>query len=289
VEWIKMRKSLSTDADVLRLSHLLGVDTYSVVGRLHKLWSWLDENTADGCAVSATGVFVDKITECDGFADSLRVIGWLTGDDWDLQFPNFTRHNGESAKKRAQAAVRMAKSRSNVALKAQQGSDVLSAPEKRREEKKEEVTNVTSVATTKIVWSVADGFSNISDEDKTRWSEAYPAVHIDRALAAAHEWLLANPAKARKSNWRRFVTSWLQREQDRGGDTRSNRAGPGGAAADAAYRKRKNRELREQLRQDKLRAERERAADAAEDGATTNHTRNGQHAVGGTLGLFKTA
>lgn len=39
------------------------------------------------------------------------------------------------------------------------------------------------------------------------------------------EWLKANPTKAKKSNWLRFITNWLARQQDRGGDTPSNGAG----------------------------------------------------------------
>jgi hypothetical protein len=39
-------------------------------------------------------------------------------------------------------------------------------------------------------------------------------------MLAMEQWLKANPAKARKSNWRKFVTSWLAKEQDRGGDLR---------------------------------------------------------------------
>jgi hypothetical protein len=35
-------------------------------------------------------------------------------------------------------------------------------------------------------------------------------------------WLAANPARARKSNYERFITNWLAREQDKGGDMRSN-------------------------------------------------------------------
>jgi hypothetical protein len=33
-----------------------------------------------------------------------------------------------------------------------------------------------------------------------------------------HQWLLSNPQKAHKKAWRRFVTNWLSRAQERGGD-----------------------------------------------------------------------
>jgi hypothetical protein len=67
-------------------------------------------------------------------------------------------------------------------------------------------------------WDRDAGWSGIVDEDRARWAKAYPAVDVDRQLAAMTEWLLANPAKAHKSNWRKFVTNWLTRRQDAGGD-----------------------------------------------------------------------
>jgi hypothetical protein len=69
-----------------------------------------------------------------------------------------------------------------------------------------------------IFWTKANGFSGITEKDHSEWKEAYPACDITRQLAAMHQWLLANPAKAKKSNWRKFVTNWLLRQQDRGGD-----------------------------------------------------------------------
>jgi hypothetical protein len=40
-------------------------------------------------------------------------------------------------------------------------------------------------------------------------------------LLRATSWLKANPSKAHKSNWRRFVVSWLTRSQDKGGTNRT--------------------------------------------------------------------
>ena len=41
-----------------------------------------------------------------------------------------------------------------------------------------------------------------------------------------HEWLIANPTKATKSNWQRFATNWLKSEQDKGGDMRGQLGKP---------------------------------------------------------------
>ena len=81
----------------------------------------------------------------------------------------------------------------------------------------------SSSAPTQIRWNPQDGWTGITADDREAWSTAYPACDIDRQLAAMQEWLRSNPEKARKSRWRRFITNWLQRHQNRGGDTRGNR------------------------------------------------------------------
>ena len=59
-------------------------------------------------------------------------------------------------------------------------------------------------------------FLHITIEDKSGWFDAYPACDIDQELREMREWLLANPTK-KKSNYRKFITNWLSREQDKGG------------------------------------------------------------------------
>lgn len=74
-----------------------------------------------------------------------------------------------------------------------------------------------------LAWSEAEGWSGITEKDMNDWKIAYPACDITRQLASANQWLLSNPAKARKTQWRRFITGWLSRSQERGGDSKSNR------------------------------------------------------------------
>jgi uncharacterized protein YdaU (DUF1376 family) len=75
----------------------------------------------------------------------------------------------------------------------------------------------------RIVWDASGGWHGITDADREAWRVAYPAADLRVELAKAHEWLRANPAQARRSNWRRFVTGWLTRCQDRGGTHREPR------------------------------------------------------------------
>jgi hypothetical protein len=70
-------------------------------------------------------------------------------------------------------------------------------------------------------WSADSGWEGITDADRAEWSQAYPAADLPVELAKATQWLKANPKKARKSNWRRWLTTvWLSKCQDRGGTHR---------------------------------------------------------------------
>jgi hypothetical protein len=77
-----------------------------------------------------------------------------------------------------------------------------------------------------VSWSADAGWQGITDADRQEWRQAYPACDLEPELARATAWLKANPTKAHKSNWRRFIVSWLTRSQDRGGTNRTPGARP---------------------------------------------------------------
>lgn len=57
------------------------------------------------------------------------------------------------------------------------------------------------------------------------WSEAYPAVDVRAELKKMIAWLDANPKKKKTSKGiARFITGWLEREQNRGGRFRQQSA-----------------------------------------------------------------
>jgi hypothetical protein len=90
------------------------------------------------------------------------------------------------------------------------------------------VSNLISFNSKEKVWL------NLTEDDKRGWSEAYPACDVGVELTRMREWLIANPTKAVKSNWRRFITNWLSRSQDRGGTNRTaGKRGDDFAALDA--------------------------------------------------------
>lgn len=79
-----------------------------------------------------------------------------------------------------------------------------------------------AIASTPLRWSEAGGWEGVSEELISELKPAFPACNIERQFLAMGQWLKANPAKAKKSNWRRFVDNWLRRQQDRGGDITRN-------------------------------------------------------------------
>lgn len=140
-DWIKMRVDLSDDPAVISMACALDLDEFGIVGRLHKLWSWADKHCSAGHAKSVTNVWIDRYIGHAGFAQSMVDVGWLTITETGVEFPNFDRHNGASAKTRAEATERKRQERlSNlrhepVAPLSQKSCDKsVTREEKRREE-----------------------------------------------------------------------------------------------------------------------------------------------------------
>lgn len=75
-----------------------------------RLYSWLDENTADG-VVYASREEIDGVAQLRGFAASLERSGWLSFDGDLCTVSNWDEHNGQNAKRRAQSARLMTRLR----------------------------------------------------------------------------------------------------------------------------------------------------------------------------------
>jgi hypothetical protein len=112
-EWIKMRLDLGDDPAVVKIALELRIAQDEVVGKLHRLWSWADKHTIDGSAPGITPKWVDKYVGRRGFADAMKNADWLVFTEAGVQFPNFDRHNGLSAKRRGENTIRQRLSRAD--------------------------------------------------------------------------------------------------------------------------------------------------------------------------------
>ena len=246
-DWIKYRVGLPTNPRVVRIAGLIRKPIHQVTGALMALWAIGDQHTTDGVLDGYTPEVLDEVVGIKGFSDALKTVGWLEIGEGSLTIPKFDEHNSQSAKRRALKAKNMARYRGRSVDRTGPQNDhavtTQGPPEKEKEkEKEEEKTKGISPAAAQLPplgageapplpakpkpppvnWDPLGGWRGIDERRRTAWAAAYPACNLDRQLAAMHAWLTANPERARKSNYERFITNWLKKEQDRGGDMRSN-------------------------------------------------------------------
>jgi hypothetical protein len=154
-DWIKMRRELGQDPDVIQIACITLLDEFGVVGRLHAVWSWLDAHSETGEGVRINSGYLDRLTACPGFASAMRAVGWLAGEDGSLDFPGYQNHNGATAKNRAAETKRKQEQRDKCPGKVGTNVPESPGPEKRREEKR---IVAATAATTAAAAAAADGF-----------------------------------------------------------------------------------------------------------------------------------
>ena len=126
-DWIKIESVMPDKPEVGVIAEELGIDHDAVIGKLVRFWIWADQQSVDGNALSVTKALLDRVTFCTGFTLAMEKSGWLVMEKDGFTIPNFTVHNGKSAKKRALTNDRVKRKRN-----AQSVTKAL--PEKRREE-----------------------------------------------------------------------------------------------------------------------------------------------------------
>lgn len=244
-EWFPVDVSLDTKPEVQELVDLTGEPVEVIVFRLLKLWGWVQLNTADG-RFRSTPARLGRICGGDApFWQAVATVGWILFDGETAQIPKWEERFGGAAKRRALKNSRQSKWRRSG------GADVDAHEAQQRLQERltcasteqditgqditqEEIQPAAPVATSEppkrrtrsqphsaVSWNADAGWQGITDADRQEWRQAYPACDLTAELAKATSWLKANPTKAHKSNWRRFVVSWLTRSQDRGGTNRT--------------------------------------------------------------------
>jgi hypothetical protein len=145
-EWIKVEKATPDKPEVLRMARLLELDRDLVLGKIVRFWSWADANSVDGVVDGVVSTDVDAVVDLPGFANALKVVGWLEFDDaaQKIALPKFGRHNGESAKKRALKTERQARWRDG---RVDNGAST--APSTREEKNKEEELHSLTLVSSK--------------------------------------------------------------------------------------------------------------------------------------------
>jgi len=269
-EWIPLDCNLGTKPEVLELVDETGLPVEVVCWRLIQLWSWAALNSSDG-TIRATPRRVAAVAGGDEeFWLAVERVGWVTFLNGTIVIQGWEKRFSGTAKARAMHARRQDsyRRRSRDAAPSR-GCDAPPSPEERigEERTEEEIQPAAPVPTSKpqaaasraksaVSWSADDGWAGITDTDRSEWAQAFPGAVLAQELAKATAWLKANPQRAGRRNWRRFIVGWLQRCQDKGGTNRE----PGRRPED---RPPPGKPWRETVRQAPYRAPKEVAALAA--------------------------
>ena len=151
IDWIKMRVDLQSHPKVVRILSAMRphdvhnkTDKFRVIGGLHAVWSDFDAHCEDGILNGYTPETLDHVIGWDGFSGAMISVGWLIENSGvSLAMPEFSEHNGQSAKRRAEDQKRKRDSRSSMEsvrnLSANDADKKWTREEKRREEKNKDI------------------------------------------------------------------------------------------------------------------------------------------------------
>lgn len=240
-----MLKSAYSSPKIRTLAAILRIPFPQAVGMCGMLWNFAADHAPQGDVGKHSNHEIAMALEWagdhDALIDALRFVRLLDDHpnprhrllvhDWTEHCPRYVRatlsRKGlsiiEGLKERTAVATAVATTVPTAVVTTSSSSSTSTSTSSASEAQAAPASAPTrgkprSKPTDPIAWHPEAGWSGITEADRAAWAAAYPACDIPRQLAAMGEWLRANPAKARKSAWRRFVSSWLSRSQDRGGD-----------------------------------------------------------------------
>lgn len=105
--WIKVEKDTPHKPELRQAAKRCGVKRADAFLAFFQLWSFFDTHCVEGFLPGFTAEEADEIAGLRGFAAALVAAGWITFDPTGLTISNWDRHNGRSAKARAQTMRRV--------------------------------------------------------------------------------------------------------------------------------------------------------------------------------------
>lgn len=236
-DWLKIEKATPEKPELDEMSHILGISHKEVFYGVFMVWSYFDSHTEEGHVPSVTKRRLDREAECDGFINAMLQVGWMQEKKGSLIVTDFDKHNGKSAKRRANDALRAAnyKARKKSVTEESQKSNGESVTEgeletdqsrdleKRREEKNNTSTNVDVEASAK---KPTKRFKKPTVEEIKSYMIDYgnqKGIFLDlfsepQKLFDYYEskgWKVGNTAM---KDWKAAVRNWMGRIKERGGN-----------------------------------------------------------------------
>lgn len=247
-DWIKMRSDLYRDPKVSVIADRLldeggplavfvdrsmqrqmtvtrNVMRNVTVGALVSVWGVMRQRgkcrDVDLVCDGVTLAVLDDIADLPGFGAAMACAAWVVETGNGIEFPRFfedynvdpeekSKSKGAARQRRFRERQKEGEGNADVTRDSDvtRNVTVTHREEKRREEKKKEISAPNAVA-----FDAATGHFKIPGLLAQQWQGAYPALSLDIELSKASAWLIANP-KNRKSNYARFLTNWMTKAQD---------------------------------------------------------------------------
>lgn len=113
MRWIKVDCNILNKPAIRAAAVDCGCDIPNAFAAWFRLYSWLDEQTADG-TLPTDRAELDAVARLPGFAASLERSGWLSFAGDSCTVTNWGSHNGQCAKRRAQQARAMTELREEM-------------------------------------------------------------------------------------------------------------------------------------------------------------------------------
>jgi len=104
--WIKIETHTPDKTEIRHIARLCGCSRADAFLAFFRVFVWLDEETEDGHVDFFTPDDADEIGGLKGLGEALQEVRWLMFGPTGAIVANWDRHNGQSAKRRAQEAER---------------------------------------------------------------------------------------------------------------------------------------------------------------------------------------
>ncbi|MHA7916026.1 hypothetical protein [Alloalcanivorax xenomutans] len=225
-DWIKFETGTPDKPEVWAVAATLNIDPDAVVGKLLRVWAWFDQHTEDGNAVSVTKMLLDRQVGVPGFCDAVIQSGWMHEHGGCISLPNFDRHNGKTAKKRAVTAKRVAAHKEskrsgnddgNGTGNADSVTDALPKEEKRRDIKNNPPISPQNRKPAKRATQLPDDFEP-NDTNRRVAAEEGVSIHDQLPQFRDHHRAKGSTMK----DWHAALNTWLRNVKKFGGGARSS-------------------------------------------------------------------
>lgn len=163
-DWIKFRKDLLTSPRIVRIASALRADRLRTVGAVMSVWCLFDDHTEDGTLPGYSPEVLDELSGQPGIARAMEAVGWLRITNEGIEAVNFTEHNGQTAKKRAQDAVRKMSARKADKRPAEERTK--SGPEKEKDNIQSTLSPAQARALEKVDEAISVAQSTLAAADE---------------------------------------------------------------------------------------------------------------------------